>query len=225
LRKELIARGKKFVSLAGVHHKAHKGLAFYRKKKSAIKVNVNSRVMIDAATHRRINPNYMASLMRARPDDSASDEDRACDEDDSLDSSHSDEETDLVRLLHALHTRKGEGGLRINSFEGDIVADTQKQECGLKNGDKTQEASSWVFTDDQYLLASPLVLGFAFSEKLWLEFTISGIKDVLWNETAYDALVLAPETKNIVRVRLGGARNILPGPRCKNTNYAVHFLS
>lgn len=56
-----------------------------------------------------------------------------------------------------------------------------------------------VFTDEEYLIASPVVLGFAFAEKLWLEFTVSGIKDITWNEGAYDSLVLEDNTKEIVK--------------------------
>lgn len=58
-----------------------------------------------------------------------------------------------------------------------------------------------VFTDEEYLIASPVVLGFAFAEKLWLEFTVSGVKDITWNEGAYDSLVLEDNTKAIVKVR------------------------
>jgi hypothetical protein len=43
-------------------------------------------------------------------------------------------------------------------------------------------------------------LGFAFAEKLWLEFTVSGVKEIQWNETAYESLVLEPKTKDIVKV-------------------------
>ena len=56
------------------------------------------------------------------------------------------------------------------------------------------------FTDEEYLIASPVVLGFAFAEKLWLEFTVSGVKDITWNEGAYDSLVLEDNTKAIVKV-------------------------
>lgn len=56
-----------------------------------------------------------------------------------------------------------------------------------------------VFTDEEYLIASPVVLGFAFAEKLWLEFTVSGVKEIVWNEGAYDSLVLEDNTKAIVK--------------------------
>lgn len=44
--------------------------------------------------------------------------------------------------------------------------------------DKLAEADNTkgrAFTEEELLLTSPVMLGFAFSEKLWLEFTISGV--------------------------------------------------
>lgn len=55
------------------------------------------------------------------------------------------------------------------------------------------------FTEEEYLLASPVVLGFSFGEKLWLEFTVSGIKEISWNANAYESLVLEPKTKETVK--------------------------
>ena len=43
------------------------------------------------------------------------------------------------------------------------------------------------------------MLGFAFNEKLWLEFTVSGISEVVWNEGAFDSLVLPENQKSIVK--------------------------
>jgi hypothetical protein len=64
LRKDLIDRGKKFVSLAGAHYKSHQGIAYYKKKKSIVKVNINGRIMVDPSTHRRNNPNYPVGKRR-----------------------------------------------------------------------------------------------------------------------------------------------------------------
>ncbi len=66
LRHDLIERGKKFVTLSGVHYKSHQGMAYYKKKKSIIKVNINGRIMVDPNIHRRINPNYPISHVRRK---------------------------------------------------------------------------------------------------------------------------------------------------------------
>ena len=78
LRAELIERGKKFVALQGVNYRSHEGLAYYKKRKQIIKVNINGRIMVDPAIHRRILPNYNVSTVKPKdPDllDSDSDDD------------------------------------------------------------------------------------------------------------------------------------------------------
>lgn len=56
-----------------------------------------------------------------------------------------------------------------------------------------------IFKDEEYLIASPVVLGFSFAEKEFLEFTVSGVKEIAWNEGSYESLVLPENTKAIVR--------------------------
>lgn len=41
-----------------------------------------------------------------------------------------------------------------------------------------------------------MVLGFAFSEKLWLEFSLSGIEEIQWNAEAFESLVLPDKIKS-----------------------------
>lgn len=53
LREQLIQRGRKFLALKGMNYRFHKGMAFYKKKRQVIKVNINGRIMIDPAGHRR----------------------------------------------------------------------------------------------------------------------------------------------------------------------------
>ena len=72
LRKDLIERGKKFVALSGVQYKSYDGMAYCKKKKAAVRVNISGRIMIDSSIHRRINPNYPVSLVR--PNDPVSDD-------------------------------------------------------------------------------------------------------------------------------------------------------
>lgn len=53
-----------------------------------------------------------------------------------------------------------------------------------------------IFTEEELIIASPVVLGFAFSEKLWLEFSLSGIEEIHWNAEAFDSLVLPDKIKS-----------------------------
>ena len=98
----------------------------------------------------------------------------------------------------------GPRGMGIEAARGaaemgaDVAITYSSRKEGAEKSNK--DATPPVFSDEEYLIASPVVLGFAFAEKLWLEFTVSGIKEIVWNDLAYDSLVLQPNTKEIVRV-------------------------
>ncbi|KAI0046458.1 P-loop containing nucleoside triphosphate hydrolase protein [Auriscalpium vulgare] len=54
-------------------------------------------------------------------------------------------------------------------------------------------------TDDQYAICSPILLGFAFDRKTWGGFAMSRVRDVSWNDGAFDALVLGDKQKSLIR--------------------------
>ncbi|KAK2614233.1 hypothetical protein N8I77_001079 [Diaporthe amygdali] len=222
IRKDLIERGKKFAALSGVHYKSHQGMAYYKKKKSIIKVNVNGRVMIDPAIHRRINPNYPISLVRPKEqdiltEDEESDDEEGCciagsdSEDDGAQERDFEEGEEKVRYVtKVIKDNKGRMSIvRMTKDEAeemnkeklskvetqdDAIIDGSSDEGKPQGSKKTPE-----WTDEEYLIASPVVLGFSFGEKLWLEFTVSGVQDIRWNEHAYESLVLEKRTKETVK--------------------------
>lgn len=210
VKKQIIERGRQFLDLEGMKYRFHKGLAFHKKKKQVIKICVNGRVMVDPATFRRINPNYPISFIKPHEDDELSDEYE--DDDDCSCCGDSDDEQDQGRgldsLLHDDHgqprtkvkyTEMPDGSLRGESVEVDedgcmIRPNTVQDELALEASGRRR-----TFTDDELLLTSPVVYGFAFNEKLWLEFTISGVRDIEYNDAAFDSLVLPTNQKSIVR--------------------------
>ncbi|KAK0663456.1 hypothetical protein QBC41DRAFT_24026 [Cercophora samala] len=209
VREELVERGKKFVSLAGVYYKSHQGMAYYKKKKGVVKVNINGRIMVDPAIHRRINPNYPISMVRPKDHDMYW-EDECSDESDcsGCGSDDDDEEAYKRRLYRPkrsgpLENSTGEKLEKVTAQNEEVTEETKDGEkgenkdvsaSGAKDSKKIPE-----FSEEDYLIASPVVLGFSFAEKLWLEFTVSGVKEIQWNETAYDSLVLESKTKDIVK--------------------------
>ncbi|KAI9894017.1 MAG: hypothetical protein M1814_004787 [Vezdaea aestivalis] len=208
-RKQLIERGRKFVSLAGQHHMCMSGLAFYKRKKAIVKVNITSgRVMISPALFRRINPNYPISQIKRRTDedddsdDECSDSDCCChgaaDSDDEgnpappaapLGNEEVPEKT-VRRFIKDPKTGKWEMVTFTVDADGEVVMPSEKLEA---EGEEKQE-----FTDEELLIAGPVVLGFAFSEKLWLEMSLEGIDDIKWQPEAFDSLVLSTPTHKAV---------------------------
>ncbi|KAG2414654.1 hypothetical protein HFD88_003845 [Aspergillus terreus] len=203
VKKKLVERGKKFVSLRGMNYRFHKGMAFYKKKRSVIKVNINGRVMIDPAIHRRINPNYPISTVRPKDPDflDASDDDDsdggcccAASDSDSDGYSHHRRDSDAPLVRYKL-VRDKEGKPHVVEVE----LDENGNEIQKEDMEEVEDPSQRDFTEEELLIASPVVLGFAFSEKLWLEFSISGISEIEWNEDAFDSLVLPDNQKSIVK--------------------------
>jgi hypothetical protein len=53
--------------------------------------------------------------------------------------------------------------------------------------------------DDDYVLATPIVYGFALGDKQWVEFNIDNVQDIVWNDTAFGNLVLPSEKKSLIQ--------------------------
>ncbi|KAF4631174.1 hypothetical protein G7Y89_g6959 [Cudoniella acicularis] len=226
LRVDLIERGKKFVALQGVNYRSHEGLAYYKKRKQIIKVNINGRIMVDPAIHRRILPNYNVSTVKPKdPDlldsDSEDDSDEGgcgCgEESDEEQQGHfeerqrkdKDDDEPKMKLKVILDDKDEPRVVEVPvDADGQEIVVEKLEEVPSKMA-KTKDGEAVpaeedkkalpTFSDEEYLIASPVVLGFAFAEKLWLEFTVSGVKDIVWNEGAYDSLVLEDNTKAIVK--------------------------
>ncbi len=208
LKQQLIERGKKFVALKGMNYRFHKGMAFYKKKRQIIKVNINGRVMVDPAIHRRINPNYPISTVKPKDPDIL-EEEEADSDDDSCGCCQSSEDDGGQRPVDQLEDAdkpKTRMKLVMDADERPHIVEVEMDEHGnevqkedidqLPGQDGVVERQ---FDDEELLIASPVVLGFAFSEKLWLEFTVSGINDIDWNEGAFTSLVLPENQKSIVK--------------------------
>jgi hypothetical protein len=225
VRAELIERGKKFVSLQGVNYTSHEGMAYYKKRKQIIKVNINGRIMVDPAIHRRILPNYNVSTVKPKdPDildsDSDDSDDEGCDCNESSDEEQGrtmleerekkdkDDEEPKTKMKIILDDKQEPRIVEVPvDADGQEIVVEKLEEVPSKMANKDDAAvvpeddkkALPAFTDEEYLIASPVVLGFAFAEKLWLEFTVSGVKNIVWNEGAYDSLVLEDNTKAIVK--------------------------
>lgn len=208
MKLKLIERGRKFVALKGMNYRFHKGMGFYKKKRQVIKVNINGRVMVDPAIHRRINPNYPISTVKPKdPDILDEDEDSdegscgCCGSSEEEESKPRDqlEDADKPRTKMKLVMDENERPHIVEVELDEQGNEIQKEDIDHLPGQDPSTTTEREFTEEELLIASPVVLGFAFSEKLWLEFTVSGINDIEWNEGAFDSLVLPDSQKSIVK--------------------------
>ncbi|KAK5045947.1 hypothetical protein LTR84_008733 [Exophiala bonariae] len=202
VREHLIERGKKFVQLQGMNYRYHKGMAYAKRKKQILKIHIDGRIMVDPAIHRRINPNYPVSTVKKdslegnNGDDS--DGDCGCGEASSSDEGANNQNTpseDTIqerKRFKAVKMPNGQTVIVVVNSKNDPDADADSSRA-------IQKQDSHEFSEEELLIASPIVLGFAFGEKLWLEFTVSGISDIVYNEDAFDTLVLPENQKDIIK--------------------------
>jgi hypothetical protein len=225
LRTQLIERGKKFVSLAGMQYKAYEGLAFVKKKRQYVKVHVGGRIMVDSATFRRINPNYVVSSVKAIDLDADKDQlvlylsenskshlgtEEESDSEDEEDkcgcAEMEEEEEEEEERKRSPRKRRYVYDENTKSWQELSKEDQQKANLKLGSIDGVPK-----FSDEDYLIAASVVLGWAFTEKLWLEFPVAYVKEIVWDDKAYESLVLPEEQKMIVRALVethsGGGSN------------------
>ena len=192
-KQELVERGKKFVALQGMNYKTYAGMCYVKKEDKVLKVDVHGRIMVDPAIFRRTNPNYPLSTVR--PFESEVDDiPQMIDEDNNV-------------------TMSSDGRGQPTPASEDF--DKHKQFKVTKNGDGKhvlieigseeaaqafiEDSTKNIFTEEQLLVASSTVVGFSFSEKLWLEFAVSKVGEISWNTDAFDSLILPDSQKNIVK--------------------------
>jgi hypothetical protein len=53
--------------------------------------------------------------------------------------------------------------------------------------------------EEELILCSPTVFGYAFTEKAWIQMTVDGISPIVWDTEAYNKLVLPEDTKKLVK--------------------------
>ncbi|KAF2818917.1 hypothetical protein CC86DRAFT_308344 [Ophiobolus disseminans] len=198
IRERLIKRGMKFVALQGMNYRLQRGIAYMKHKNSVVKFNINGRVMIDPAIFRRINPNYQLSYIKHDELDQDDDDDDDDDSDDdcgcSGDENGSDSEKDKMRTVMWKDNKGNKWPIKLPQSVIDKEAGNSP-DPELDSDEDGTDNKRHVFTEEELLIASPVVLGFAFSEKYWLEFSLSGIEDIKWNPEAFESLVLPDRIK------------------------------
>ncbi|KAF4997172.1 hypothetical protein FGRMN_4067 [Fusarium graminum] len=183
-----------------------RGIAFMKRKKGAVmKFNIQpSRVMIDPTIFRRINPNYSVSTVKPKDPDILSDDDDSDSDSKGCSECSDSEDGEKVKYVTKVY-KDSDGETRTIRFPKHMIEE-EPEEVELdrlppKKGEGADDGDddALEFTDEEYLIASPVVLGFAFSEKQWLELAISGVNDIKWDEKAWDSLVLEDDTKELIK--------------------------
>ncbi|TID26350.1 hypothetical protein E6O75_ATG00843 [Venturia nashicola] len=210
ITKQLVERGKHFIQLTGQNFRCHKGLAFQKKRKGIQKFNINGRVMVDPATFRRINPNYQISVLKPKDDGEESDSDsegEGCgcgdghEEDEDGEGrmlrQGEEEKESIQRMAYRVVqvSKKRWRVVQVLVDENGRILIPEKLDTVVTGDDSKTRA----FTEEELLIASPVVLGFALNDKGWLEFSLNGISDIEWNDQAFASLVIPENQKHVVK--------------------------
>lgn len=188
-----------------MNYRLQKGIAYQKVKNTIAKYNINGRVMVDPAIFRRIQPNYPLSYIKPeelnREDEEAEEEmsDDCCGSSDDDDGDLSDSEKpekDPMRVVLWKDSKGKKHPIAVSQSVIDAENGVGSNETTKLETDDDGNMANHVFSEEELIIASPVVLGFAFSEKLWLEFSLSGIEEIQWNAEAFNSLVLPDKIKS-----------------------------
>ncbi|EME83639.1 uncharacterized protein MYCFIDRAFT_47080 [Pseudocercospora fijiensis CIRAD86] len=173
IQAKLIERGGKVEALAGTHYRSYNGVGW---RKNALygtkdKTTVCGRVVIDGFGFNRFAPDqavYVTSF-NAKPS-SAGKQSR-------IDFRREYDDDVLATFAATFH---GGGGMPADGF--------------FETNDKERAP----LTEDQKMLCSPFVRGYALREKVWLNFFVNCVSDNTFSDDAFDALTLPKAQKSLI---------------------------
>ncbi|KAH9922160.1 P-loop containing nucleoside triphosphate hydrolase protein [Amylocystis lapponica] len=84
------------------------------------------------------------------------------------------------------------------TLSGDDI-DRHARRLGLVAAGQSITDDTRELTEEELVLASPVVYGFSLGDKQWLEFSIDHIEKFEWNNQAFDHLVIPPEQKGVLK--------------------------
>lgn len=175
ITEKLITRGKLFEYYHGYHYKSYKGTAIAATPCGPVKVIVDSRIIIDRYAHGRFNPNQHGTLQPLKHGISnpklaknSNSDDEDSDEDEYSSDEYYDEEDEF----------------RNNNHDSDAIKQKKMKRVPL--------------TEEQLIICTPLIKGYALKTKKWLQFFVDSVTEIQWNNRAFENLVLPEDQKELI---------------------------
>ncbi|KAF9527921.1 P-loop containing nucleoside triphosphate hydrolase protein [Crepidotus variabilis] len=177
LKAGILKRGKKWVSLIGMHHMQYDGVAALKCDDKWLRHNVRSRIIVDRSTFRRVNVNYpLPAPVEPKVEESG---ESSAGEDSFNRFAQYDEYGNLIPV--PLPSDPSNGNFNIVQTVSD---------------DDTPDVE---LNDNDLLLTPTIVFGFSLVDKVWLEFNVEKIEPVVWNTEAFANLVLPQDRKDLLQ--------------------------
>ncbi|KAK6544314.1 hypothetical protein TWF694_001014 [Orbilia ellipsospora] len=198
---DLISRGRKFESLAGIHCMDYSGPTISGAGHWGSKLYVNGRVMVDVKTHVHYHPEKQVTVT----------------------SFQNDKLKELAANTQTRYTTPGyHNGVYYEQVESQgannvsmnvtLPADGTGQDLKFKKQRGPKNKILETLTNDQLLLCSSLIYGFALNEKQWVQLFVDNLQPVKWNIQSFDQLVLPLTQKTLVKALVESHQN-------SNTNF------
>jgi hypothetical protein len=87
----------------------------------------------------------------------------------------------------------------VNNNDYDDSDDEYGSTLNSTDNTRTYRIDPDHLNDSDYVLATPIVYGFALDDKQWVEFNIELVETIVWNDAAFKNLVLPPEKKSLIQ--------------------------
>jgi hypothetical protein len=169
IRQELLKRGRLFEQLAGYHFKSYEGLAIEHKRFGTSQTTIESRVVIDALSYAKFGGGSCRSL----------------------------------KGLNAVEAQRAvqANGENDNYFDGGDIPYHDNRNYGLEYENDALAAEGGTIlplTDEQLVLCTPVVKGYALKSKKWFDLFVDCVSEVVFSERAFEQLVLPDGHKSMI---------------------------
>ncbi|KAK5110649.1 hypothetical protein LTR62_005689 [Meristemomyces frigidus] len=177
IKDKLLERGAKVEALAGSHYRGYNGIGWrLNNMNQKEKYSIKGRVIIDTYGWNRFNPNMSV----------------------------------YVTALHIKDTPTaagtGGGDPPVAEYGGeDDYEEFDDDDGGMPSdgyfADEDEEETKRAgvqLSEDQKMICTPLVRGYALKEKMWLNFFVNAVQDVDFSTRAFESLVLPKSQKELI---------------------------
>ncbi|KAJ2905296.1 P-loop containing nucleoside triphosphate hydrolase protein [Zalerion maritima] len=175
----LLERGRKFEKLAGTHYQTYSGNAIEMDPNCGpTLVNCDSRVVVDSTAYCKTNPEYKPQLKPLKKVEISLD-------------IHAKDDDDAGSFSF---------GRRKPPFDFDPYGMPGAEEMflNMQADGSASKRKHIALTEEQLILCTPMVRGFSLKEKKWLQFFVTLVDDIQFNDQAFSSLVLPEGHKSLI---------------------------
>lgn len=176
MKTKLIERGTKVETLAGSNYRGYSGVGWSNNHNGGIdKFTVKGRIVIDPLGFNSFQPDSAVYIIPFTTDNSAN-----------------TTRSPIRGFIQPPH----DPGFADFGIGLDIDDNSMPVDGFFDNLDDSRERLP--LTDEQKLICTPFVRGYALKEKKWMNFFVNGVSDISFNDRAFSSLSLPDNQKDLI---------------------------